>query len=181
MDESDSKYRFIISPFSRNLLIFNFLTCNLVVYDCIMVPFKNTFGSNIFDDDTKRVLDIIDSSIKFVFAIDVILGFRKAYVNEKTGTIQRDSVKIALRYLKLYFWIDLVSAIPFDLFIDNGLLRYSSLFKVFRLFRLKRLVSYLDFGAESRAKVRIFYLISTLVMIIHWTTCYFYSIIEIHS
>ena len=140
MDDSDSKYRFIISPFSRNLLLFNFLTCNLVVYDCIMVPFKNTFGSSIFDDDTKRVLDIIDNSIKFIFAIDVILGFRKAYVNEKTGSIQRDPIKIAQRYLKWYFWIDLISAFPFDLFIDSGMLRYSSLVKIFRLLRLNKFV-----------------------------------------
>ena len=101
-----------------------------------MVPFKNTFGSNIFDDDTMRILDIIDTSIKFIFAIDVILGFRKAFVNEKNGSIVREPSKIALRYLKFYFWIDSISAVPFDLFIDSGWLRYTSLVKVIRLQRL---------------------------------------------
>ena len=180
MNNSDKKYRFIISPFSRKLMLFNFLTCNLVVYDCIMVPFKNTFGSKIFDDNTKRILDIVDSTIKFIFAIDVILCFRKAYLNEKNGSIIRDPVKIAQRYLMFYFWIDLISAIPFDLFVDSGLLRYSSLVKVFRLLRLETLVSYLDFGVDTRAKIRIFYLISSLIMIIHWTTCYFYFIVGLH-
>lgn len=50
---------------------------------------------------------------------DVILGFRKAYLNEKTGTECRDPKLIAHRYLKGYFTVDLLSAIPFDMFISS--------------------------------------------------------------
>ena len=75
----------IISYYSMNSLRFEFLTCILVFYDCFMVPFKYTFGGNFFDERTALILDVIDYSIKFVFAIDVILGFRKAYLKEKSG------------------------------------------------------------------------------------------------
>lgn len=47
----------------------------------------------------------------------------------------KDPVKITKKYLKFYFWIDVLSAIPFDNFVDNGILRYISLVKIFRLYR----------------------------------------------
>ena len=50
-----------------------------------MVPFKNTFGSNIFSTRTNDILIYTDIVIKLIFAIDVFLGFRKAYINDKTG------------------------------------------------------------------------------------------------
>jgi hypothetical protein len=48
--------------------------------------------------------------------IDVVIGFRKAYLNEKTGREVRDPKLIAKKYLKSYFIIDLLSGIPFELF-----------------------------------------------------------------
>ena len=53
--------------------------------------------------------------IKAVFMIDLVIGFRKAYLNEQIGREVRNPWKIAKRYLKFYFWIDLISALPFDL------------------------------------------------------------------
>ena len=69
----------IIYPTNKHLLRLNFLSCSLVFYDCFMVPFKNTFGSKIFKEN-ERTLIIIDTMIKFVFSLDVFLGFRKAYL-----------------------------------------------------------------------------------------------------
>jgi hypothetical protein len=126
----------IMYPTNKNLIRFNFLTSTLVFYDCFMVPFKNTYGSKIFDQSTERALLVIDNSIKLIFTIDVVLGFRKAYLGDD-GQIVRDPVKITKRYLRFYFWVDLLSAIPFDNFVDSGLLRYISLIKVFRLYRFQ--------------------------------------------
>lgn len=39
----------IISPYDRNLLKFDFITCVMVLYDCFMVPFNNSFGSHTFE------------------------------------------------------------------------------------------------------------------------------------
>ena len=59
----------------------------------------------------------MDHFIKAVFLIDLLLGFRKAYLNEQIGKEERDPWLIAKRYLKFYFWIDLVSALPYDLIV----------------------------------------------------------------
>lgn len=112
-----------------------------------------------------------------MFSLDVLLGFRKAYLTED-GEIVNDPKKIAKRYLKFYFWIDVLSAIPFDNFVDNGLLRYISLIKIFRLYRFQQIIYNIGFGPNTRAKIRIIQIIVTMLIIIHWTTCYFYSMTE---
>jgi len=50
------------------------------------------------------------------FAIDIVIGFRKGYLNEKTGMEERDPKLIAKNYLKSHFITDLLSGIPFELF-----------------------------------------------------------------
>lgn len=86
----------------------------------------------------------MDYLLKTVFMVDVIIGFRKAYMNEATGKEIRDPWKIAKRYLKFYFWIDLISSIPFDLiFPENYSWHLLPLVKIVRLFRLNKIISFL--------------------------------------
>ena len=167
----------IFLPNNKYLIRFDFVTCTLVFYDCFMVPFKNTFGSEFFSDTSIQVIFFIDSLISLLFTIDLILGFRKAYLDE-TGTLIKDPKKIAIRYLKFYFWIDLVSAIPFDNFSDSGLLRYISLVKVFRLLRMQKIINSIGYGQSTRAKIRIIQLVVSLLILFHWTTCYFFNITD---
>lgn len=120
---------------------------------------------------------VIDNIIKLFFSVDVVLGFRKAYMGED-GQIVKDPVMIAKNYLQFYFWVDLLSAIPFDNFVDSGLLRYISLIKIFRLYRFQQVIYSIGFGQNTRAKIRIIQIIVTMMIIIHWTTCYFYQITD---
>jgi hypothetical protein len=119
-----------------------------------MVPFKNTFGSEFFSETSVMIIFFIDTLISLIFSIDLILSFRKAYLDE-TGTLIKGPKKIAMRYLKFYFWIDSVSAIPFDNFSDSGLLRYVSLVKTLRLLRLQGIINSIGYGPSTRAKIRI--------------------------
>ena len=111
-----------------------------------------------------------------IFAIDVIVGFRKAYLNDKTGRECRDPKLIAIQYLKFYFWIDLLSGIPFDIITNNPFLRLVALIKIFRLFRLKKIITFLNMDAKSQMRIRVTYLIMTLVIINHWVACYFFIV-----
>ena len=85
---------------------------------------------------------------------------------------------IAIKYLKFFFWVDALSAIPFDYFVDRGFLRYIGLIKVFRLFRMKTVINNLGFGAGTRAQIRIVQLIIILLMAIHLSTCYLFAIVS---
>ena len=79
VDDVD-KNLFIISPFSSYLNIFDFFTCNLIIYECIMLPFMYTFGQEIFSPRAKSFAMAGEYIIKFFFTIDVVLGFRKAFI-----------------------------------------------------------------------------------------------------
>lgn len=55
-----------------------------------------------------------DLIIDFLFMIDILMNFRTTYVKEGEMLIT-NPWKIAVHYLKTYFVVDLVAAIPWDL------------------------------------------------------------------
>lgn len=50
------------------------------------------------------------------FIIDILINFRTTYVNV-ADEVESDPAKIAMHYLRGWFLIDLVAAIPFDLLL----------------------------------------------------------------
>lgn len=73
----------------------------------------------------------------------MLISFRRAYINKKTGEQITDPMEIALKYIRFYFWVDLISCFPFELFTENTILRFSSMIKVFRLFRWKKILRFM--------------------------------------
>lgn len=51
---------------------------------------------------------------------DILLNFRTTYVSRK-GEVVSDSKQIALNYLKGWFLVDLLAALPFDLLYASDL------------------------------------------------------------
>ena len=127
----------IIGHSSLNRLRFEFVTCILVIYDCVMLPFNLAFDlEKVLSVQAMRIHNIIDLTLRTVYIVDFLLGFRKAYLDDRTGREVREPWKITKRYLKFYFWIDLLSVIPFDLISDSGYLYCLQLLKIIRLSRL---------------------------------------------
>ena len=54
----------------------------------------------------------------------------------------------------------------------------TSLVKIVRLIRLKKIVALTGFSGNMRAKIRIGYLVVIMVVIIHWVTCYYFLITQ---
>ena len=55
-----------------------------------------------------------------LFVIDILLNFRTTYVEEGEVLVIKP-IKIAIYYMKSYFVVDLVAAIPWELLIDADL------------------------------------------------------------
>lgn len=49
-----------------------------------------------------------------MFMVDIVINFRTTYVNQQDEVVSHPG-KIALHYLRGWFIIDMVAAIPFDL------------------------------------------------------------------
>lgn len=124
----------MIHPHSRFNIFRETLVLILTLVITIEVPVVLVF--NIHLHGLLAVLDII---ISLVFAADIILNFLTGY--EQDNRVVMDFSRIAKRYLKKWFWIDLVATVPFGL-IFQGLpfLQAGRLPKLLRLLRLTRLL-----------------------------------------
>ena len=95
--------------------------------------------------DTKK-LEIIGWIIDTAYFIDIVANFFTTYINEKTDTEINSINQISIRYLKFYFWVDIVAIIPIDMIIKENLnhdgskhLGAQKLIKLFRLLKTLRL------------------------------------------
>lgn len=57
---------------------------------------------------------VVDLCVDLFFFCDIVVNFRTTYIG-KNDALVTDPKKIALRYLRTYFIVDLVAAIPWDL------------------------------------------------------------------
>ena len=114
--------------FWDNLSIF------LIIYIAAFSPFKISFTV----DGEYPKWDSFDLFIDFLFLMDIVLTFfTPIYLKHELITSHR---LIAHEYFKLWFWIDLVSIIPFQRLFNMLSLNQSSLLKLTKMPRLYRLV-----------------------------------------
>ena len=105
----DKKHQFcIILPDSTFNERWDILTGCLLVYVGIFVPLRVAF----FDKMTGFLL-FFETLVDIIFAIDIVLNFFTAY--EKNKTIEVRHKKIASRYFRGWFLIDVFATIPFQL------------------------------------------------------------------
>lgn len=64
-------------------------------------------------------------AVDVTFVVDILINFRTTYVNRNDEVVSHPS-KIAIHYLRGWFAIDLMSAIPFDVFVMGGKLSDST-------------------------------------------------------
>ena len=112
------KPRFIFPAYSHHMIKFDFLICACTFYDCFYIPMSLTFGERLYSEWGKVWLTTIAVFIKLVYTADIIINFRRGFVNPRTGIEEKDLKSIAINYIKFFFWIDLLAALPFNFISD---------------------------------------------------------------
>lgn len=64
--------------------------------------------------DAYATIFVVDLCVDIFFFCDIVVNLRTTYIG-KNDALVTDPKKIALRYLRTYFIVDLVAAIPWDL------------------------------------------------------------------
>lgn len=123
----------------------------MLIYECTINPYRLAF--NI---ENTPFYFYLNESITVIFFLDIIINFRTAYYNEY-GELIDDSREVARNYLTSWFFIDLISTIPFEYFSTdhgdghekdsglsqaNSILRFYRIQKIFKLFKIMRLVRF---------------------------------------
>ncbi|VEN49840.1 unnamed protein product, partial [Callosobruchus maculatus] len=106
------------SPFKA---VWDWIILILVIYTAIFTPYVAAFLLSEPDFNTRKnkkysedPIVIIDLIVDVTFIVDILINFRTTYV-AGNDEIVSDPVRIAYHYLKGWFLIDLVAAVPFDL------------------------------------------------------------------
>jgi potassium voltage-gated channel Eag-related subfamily H member 2 len=189
--QSSTIRRCTILHYSFFKAVWDWLILLLVLYTAIVTPYVTAF---LLHDPTYLQLQqakqknyyqyflhfftrhadfvsTLDLIVDIMFVVDIIINFRTTYVDPKNNSIVSHPWKIALNYLKGWFLIDLIAAIPFELLLvgndtqEGGYL--IGLLKTARLLRLVRVVRKSDRYSEYGAAILIL-LMSTFALIAHW-------------
>ncbi|XP_012936081.1 potassium voltage-gated channel subfamily H member 4 isoform X2 [Aplysia californica] len=141
-------------------------------YIAIMVPFNAAFReSGRFKDSMY-----IDAGVEVLFAIDIVLNFRTTFLN-KSGQVVYEGKMIAINYMRGWFLLDLLAAIPFDLLyafsVETATMVH--LLKVARLLRLARLLQKIE-RYNQYSVIVLAMLMCFFALLAHWLACVWYVI-----
>ncbi|CAD5113617.1 DgyrCDS2780 [Dimorphilus gyrociliatus] len=184
--------KFIILHYSPFKAVWDWIILLVVLYTAVFTPYVAAFLIN--EDETRNKLNkdsgtrdaqikkadplvLIDLIVDVLFGADIIINFRTTFVQD--GEVVSNARKIAVNYVKGWFVIDAVAAIPFDLLLfgsgSSDTMTITGVLKTARLLRLLRVARRVDHYSEYGAAM-LFLLMATFTLIAHWLACIFYAI-----
>lgn len=128
--ESSKIHPWTILHYSPFKAIWDWIVLFLVMYTAIVTPYMAAFvltrktnksertsaaSINIEDDP----LVIVDYIVDVMFIIDIFINFRTTFVDSNDEVVS-DPRRVAVNYIKGWFIVDLLAAIPFELLIMIG-------------------------------------------------------------
>ncbi|XP_049299665.1 potassium voltage-gated channel subfamily H member 8 isoform X2 [Anopheles funestus] len=168
------KSRFILSHYGMFKGCWDWMILVATFYVAIAVPYNAAFVK------TDRLTMVSDVVVEALFIVDILVNFRTTYVSRK-GEVVSDSKSIALNYLRSWFVVDLLAALPFDhLYASNvisGEESHIHLVKLTRLLRLARLLQKMDRYSQYTAMI-LTLLMLCFSLVAHWLACVWFVIAE---
>jgi potassium voltage-gated channel Eag-related subfamily H protein 8 len=128
---------YVLPAHSRFITWWNVLILLFTLQNILVIPFRVAFG---FTSSKLGIMFTIDFVGDVCFIVDLFLQFRSAYY--KRGVPVTSPKRIARRYLRSWFALDLFAALPFDLIQlrYNRLISTTRLPKMIRIFRVIQLI-----------------------------------------
>ncbi|XP_058465594.1 potassium voltage-gated channel subfamily H member 8 isoform X2 [Malaya genurostris] len=168
------KSRFILSHYGMFKGCWDWMILVATFYVAVAVPYNAAFAK------TDRLTMASDVIVEALFIVDILVNFRTTYVSRK-GEVVSDSKSIAVNYLRGWFVVDLLAALPFDhLYASNvisGEESHIHLVKLTRLLRLARLLQKMDRYSQYTAMI-LTLLMLCFSLVAHWLACIWFVIAE---
>ncbi|KAF4672364.1 hypothetical protein FOL46_009073 [Perkinsus olseni] len=161
-----------VSPSSSGRIVWDMILAAALVYVIIGIPFEAAFVANEGSyPSSQLVLDAI-------LLIDVLLQFQTQF--SENGALISSRKRIARRYLKSWLWPELLTSIPWGLFISKYSRELSAikLGRTLSLARLGNMTMTIMAKVEYRVQSEIWWiilgvlkLVSALLVMCHWGAC----------
>ena len=175
---------FLVHPDGHFMRYWDGFTTLALLFTAVVTPYEVACLRDTDGDSAADLVDnglwILNQFVNLVFLFDMFLSFFMMYREDakKGGGLVRDLPQIRMHYLKGWFFIDLISIIPFGLIPGAGafgllrMIRILRLLKLARIFRASRI--YKRFQARNslpHSVEAMFRIIVTLVVLTHWMAC----------
>lgn len=172
----------MIHPLNNYKVAWDLFTCSLVIYSLIVIPVRVGFSQ------MKPSIGFIvfDAFIDGMFFMDMCLSFNTAYFDVRHECYIYSRPMIASHYLEFWFWVDLISTIPFDDLVSlfNGVqqhleairaIRILRLGRLFKLHRLMKLSEYLEENMGiSSSQINLAMLMLQIFFVAHVFACFWH-------
>ncbi|CAD8051307.1 unnamed protein product [Paramecium primaurelia] len=157
-------------------LVWDIISMLFIVIQMMIIPLILSF--EIVDDRTSLFMEIMDN----FFLVDILIQFNCAIYIDGKIILKRST--IICNYLKFWFWLDLISSLPYDYFVEGGnvqmirMLRFFKFLKVIKMikaFKLKLLIRRLEtfLGNDFSSFMEFIKLTFIIVVLAHWSACIF--------
>jgi CRP-like cAMP-binding protein len=150
-------------PECKPVLIWNVVMIVFIMHSILVIPFKLAFD---------QPAGGIELTSEVLFLLDLVLNFKIGYY--AYGKLVMDLPEIRWHYLRTWFLIDLITAIPVEiahLQSDMIILKVLRFLKIFRFFRLQALESLQRWYSINPAWIRLFKLVLSFCLVVHFMAC----------
>jgi len=169
---------FTFYPTDKFKIYWDMLIIVLSIWNSILIPYELAFPVIV---EEEKALPVFDYFIDAAFAFDIVINFRSVYYDPKTESLVTDGNKIAWRYLQGRFWIDLLASLPLEMIailfggrVSDETLKIFGMFKLVRLLRLGRMITYMKVNRSFKFSMKLIQLMFMLLLILHWISCFWY-------
>jgi hypothetical protein len=145
----------------------------VILYSAILVPYR--LALSVEPTRTESHMELI---VDALFMLDILICFNTAVIDPSTELMVTSRAVIAEEYVKFWLWIDVVSALPYDLILGGfrqdsggsaGSLRLFKIFRMVRLFKLTRVFKLGRLGKQlERLNINPVYFSALRVVFIFW-------------
>lgn len=182
--QSQNYPSYIIHPFSmftyyKEIVLF-FVFCSTF----LLSPISNTFLLQASFVGTASGVQMMSLCTDLLIILNIGLCFVSGYLENQTKYIILEPKRIAINYLKCYFWTDLIGASPVIYFVPN---LKNSIFQLFfipkHLMLYPRVLSMLQYFRHitlllrvTDAQHEIVRMIALSLFVLHWGSCLLYAV-----
>lgn len=112
--------------------VWDWLILALVIFTAIEIPYSVAFLIPLQDEgNTPKLfkvtpLLVFNLWVDLMFIMDILINFRTTFVDSSSDEVVSNPKQIALHYLKTWFVVDFVAAIPFEFMVLKEVERLDS-------------------------------------------------------
>ena len=191
-DPRDLYKRYIFLHNGRYKKLWDVLVGVFIVYSVIAIPVQIGFSISTapFHDPEAPPLAIFEFMIDCVFMLDILFSFRTSYFDELNDCVETVPHEIRNHYIRTWFFIDLVSTLPFDIIVplfmggDSSslssirIIKFVRLSRILKMFRLTKLTKFLtkleDVLGISPAFFELLKYLIIVILVTHLVCCLWY-------